>query len=148
MLFNYTAAIEDAEPEPGVPDGLKVDVFGNIFATGIFFCFFVLYCFLICFVLGDCIYASLVYMFRRSVVVYSINIYLRLYICVCSIVGPGGVIIFSEEGEILGKIKLHEKASNVAFGTDGRLYITMSHSIARVRVNTKPVRILSKINRK
>lgn len=40
VLYNYTAAIGDAEPEPGLPDGLKVDIYGNIFASGMHMCMY------------------------------------------------------------------------------------------------------------
>lgn len=41
VLYNYTEAIGESTPEPGVPDGLKVDIFGNIFATGKCVCMYV-----------------------------------------------------------------------------------------------------------
>jgi gluconolactonase len=69
----------------GLPDGLKVDIHGNIFASG-----------------------------------------------------PGGVIIFSPKGDILGKLMINQPVSNVAFGKDGKLYVTAKDIVTRVRVKTKP----------
>eukprot|EP01038_Epipyxis_sp_PR26KG_P011105 gene11105-14905_t len=73
----------------GAPDGLKVDINGNLFASG-----------------------------------------------------PGGVLIISPEGNLIGRLRLNKPVSNVAFGEDGRLYITASDIIARVSVKTKPARII------
>ena len=73
-------ATEFAGNEKGLPDGLKVDPKGNIFATG-----------------------------------------------------PGGVWIFSPEGEVLGKIKTGQATSNCAFGNNGRyLYMTADDYLMRV----------------
>ena len=74
----------------GNPDGLRVDINGNIFASG-----------------------------------------------------PGGVLVFSPKAEIIGKFNLDKPCSNVAFGGDGRLYFTVSDTVVRVYIKTKPVRIIS-----
>ncbi len=69
----------------GLPDGLKVDVNGNVFATG-----------------------------------------------------PGGVLVFSRDGDHLGTIRLPVPAANCAFGDDGRsLYITADMYLLRVRMTTR-----------
>lgn len=69
--------------EKGLPDGLKVDNMGNIFATG-----------------------------------------------------PGGVFIFSPEGNVLGKIKTGQATSNCAFKADkSSLYITADSYVLRVQLN-------------
>ncbi len=69
--------------EKGLPDGLKVDNEGNIFATG-----------------------------------------------------PGGVLIFSPQGELLGKIQTGQATSNCAFNTDKSiLYITADSYVLRVRLH-------------
>ena len=48
--------------------------------------------------------------------------------------GPGGLWIFSPEGESLVHARLPEKSANCAWGDDGRsLYITASTSIYRLR---------------
>jgi len=75
----------DATPsvpvEIGLPDGLKVDSSGNLFATG-----------------------------------------------------PGGVFVFSPEGELLGKIKTGQATSNCAFNTDKSiLFITADSYVLRVK---------------
>lgn len=75
----------------GLPDGIKVDINGNVFAAG-----------------------------------------------------PGGVMIISPEGKLLGRILLDNIVSNLAFGSDNRLYLTAQDIIARVRVKAKPVRIIRK----
>lgn len=69
----------------GLPDGMAVDVHGNLFATG-----------------------------------------------------PGGVHIFSPEGEHLGNIDTLEATANCTFGDDGTtLYITADMYLCRVRTTTK-----------
>ena len=73
-----------ADSRVGVPDGLKVDIHGNVLASG-----------------------------------------------------PGGVLVLSPQGELLGRLRLPDKVSNLAFGADGRLYITASDKVLRLRVRTK-----------
>ena len=69
----------------GVPDGLKVDVKGNVFATG-----------------------------------------------------PGGVLIYTLEGTLLGRILTGVPTANVAFGEDGAtLFITANHRVLRMRTRTR-----------
>jgi len=49
--------------------------------------------------------------------------------------GPGGVWIFSPEGDHLGLIRTGEKTSNCAIGNDGTyLYMTADHKIMRIRI--------------
>jgi gluconolactonase len=80
-----------ADPRPGNPDGMKVDVEGNIYSAG-----------------------------------------------------PGGVWIFSPEGQHLGTILMPERTSNLTWaGADHKvLYITASTSVYRVRLKIagQPVR--------
>lgn len=79
VFFDATAEVDDA---PGLPDGLKVDRRGNLFATG-----------------------------------------------------PGGVWIFSPEGEPLGRIVTGRAAANVAFnGDESVLYITADDRVLRVEL--------------
>jgi len=73
-----------ADQSVGVPDGLKVDINGNVLASG-----------------------------------------------------PGGVLVLNPQGELIGRLLLPDKVSNVAFGGDGRLYITASDKVVRLRVRTK-----------
>ena len=69
----------------GVPDGMKVDVHGNVFATG-----------------------------------------------------PGGVLIYSPEGTLLGRILTGVPTANVAFGEDGStLFITANHRVLRLPTKTR-----------
>jgi gluconolactonase len=69
----------------GVPDGLKIDVHGNVFATG-----------------------------------------------------PGGVLVYSPDGTLLGRILTGVPTSNVAFGEDGStLFITANHRVLRMRTRTR-----------
>jgi len=57
--------------------------------------------------------------------------------------GPGGVLVISPEGSLLGKFAIDNRTvSNVAFGGDGRLYITATDVIIRVRVRTKPSKLI------
>ena len=69
----------------GVPDGMKVDVKGNVFATG-----------------------------------------------------PGGVLIYTPDGTLLGRILTGVPTANVAFGEDGAtLFITANHRVLRMRTKTR-----------
>jgi len=71
--------------KPGLPDGMKVDVEGNLWATG-----------------------------------------------------PGGMLILTSEGKLLGMIETGTNTANCCFGDDGgTLYIAANHDIARIRTKTK-----------
>jgi gluconolactonase len=71
----------------GVPDGLKIDVHGNVFATG-----------------------------------------------------PGGVLVYSPDGTLLGRILTGVPTANLAFGEDGStLFITANHRVLRMRTLTRGV---------
>jgi gluconolactonase len=71
----------------GVPDGLKVDVHGNVFATG-----------------------------------------------------PGGVLVYTPDGALLGRILTGVPTANVTFGEDGAtLFITANHRVLRLRTRTQGV---------
>lgn len=51
--------------------------------------------------------------------------------------GPGGIYIFSPEGELLGRIETGQKTSNCAWGGDGSvLYITADSYLCRIRTKT------------
>lgn len=79
ILYDATAS---ATTEKGLPDGMKVDAQGNIFATG-----------------------------------------------------PGGIWIFSESGELLGKVKVEEATSNCALTADGKtLFVTNDMNILRIQL--------------
>jgi gluconolactonase len=71
----------------GLPDGMKIDKKGNLFATG-----------------------------------------------------PGGVLIISPEGKLLGRIETGLGTANCAWGEDGStLYITAKNYLCRVRTLTKGI---------
>jgi gluconolactonase len=73
--------------EPGVPDGMKIDVRGNMYAAG-----------------------------------------------------PGGVWVFSPQGEHLGTIKTPETPANCAWGDDGTsLYITAVTGLYRVKLAVRGI---------
>jgi gluconolactonase len=75
-------ATEDVPGNQGLPDGLKVDKAGNIYATG-----------------------------------------------------PGGVLVFSADGKLLGRIHTGQANSNCALNKDGsELYITADSYLLRVRL--------------
>jgi gluconolactonase len=77
----------------GGGDGLKVDVRGNIFATG-----------------------------------------------------PGGVLIISPQGKLLGRIVTGERIANVAWGNDGSvLYLTSDMYLCRIQTKTKGAGVLSRV---
>jgi gluconolactonase len=80
----YDASKFVQEKKPGAPDGLKVDVKGNLFATG-----------------------------------------------------PGGVLIITPEGSLLGLLETGVPTANCSFGDDGTLYIAANHDIFRIRTRTK-----------
>lgn len=90
VFYDASALLAADGPGAGLPDGLKVDIQGNVFAAG-----------------------------------------------------PGGVLVLSPEGQLLGRFKFDRPATNVAFGGDGRLYVTLSDTVARIWIKTKPVRIIS-----
>jgi gluconolactonase len=49
--------------------------------------------------------------------------------------GPGGVWIFNSDGKVLGKIKLNEKASNVALSGDEKtLFVTNDMQVLRIKL--------------
>jgi gluconolactonase len=91
IFFNATSLLSEGWEDIGgqVPDGLKVDIFGNIYAAG-----------------------------------------------------PGGVLVISPEGKLLGKLLLDRPVSNLVFGGDGRLYITAKDLVIRLWVKAKPSRIM------
>jgi len=69
----------------GVPDGLKLDVKGHVFATG-----------------------------------------------------PGGVLVYTPDGTLLGRILTGVPTANVAWGEDGAtLFITANHRVLRLRTRTQ-----------
>jgi gluconolactonase len=90
VFYDASALLAADGPGAGLPDGLKVDIHGNVFAAG-----------------------------------------------------PGGVLVLSPDGQLLGRFKFDRPATNVAFGGDGRLYVTLSDAVARIWIKTKPVRIIS-----
>ena len=69
----------------GVPDGMKIDIHGNVFATG-----------------------------------------------------PGGVLVFTPDGTLLGRILTGVPTSNVAWGEDGAtLFVTANHRVLRLVTKTQ-----------
>ncbi|HLT06995.1 MAG TPA: SMP-30/gluconolactonase/LRE family protein [Cyclobacteriaceae bacterium] len=76
-------ATEAAQTAPGMPDGLKVDTKGHVFATG-----------------------------------------------------PGGIWIFTSEGEALGRIKIGQLVSNLSLSSTGKeLYVTADGEVLRLTLN-------------
>ncbi|MHA4738809.1 SMP-30/gluconolactonase/LRE family protein [Dyadobacter sp. MSC1_007] len=52
--------------------------------------------------------------------------------------GPGGMLILSPSGKLLGRIEMGELTSNCAWGNDGStLYMTVDGYVCRVKTNTK-----------
>jgi gluconolactonase len=86
IFYNSEHLYPEGEMKVGNPDGFKIDMNGNLFASG-----------------------------------------------------PGGVLVISPDGELLGRIRINPKVSNVAFGGDGFLYITATDQVMRIRVLTKPL---------
>jgi gluconolactonase len=51
--------------------------------------------------------------------------------------GPGGVIVLSPQGKLLGRLETGEATANCAFGDDGStLYITADYYLCRVKTST------------
>ncbi len=83
VLFDASPYAEQGDP--GMPDGMCVDIEGNLWATG-----------------------------------------------------PGGVLIISPKGKLLGRIMMGKPTANCAFGDDGSmLYITSNDRVCRVKTKTK-----------
>ena len=83
LLFDAKKLLDQGDP--GLPDGMCVDVAGNLWATG-----------------------------------------------------PGGVLIISPAGKLLGRILMGKATANCTFGGDGSLlYITSSDRVCRIRTRTK-----------
>lgn len=54
--------------------------------------------------------------------------------------GPGGVLVISSSGKLLGRIDTTQPTANCAWGDDGStLYITADMSLCRVRTKTSGV---------
>jgi gluconolactonase len=71
--------------DPGMPDGMCVDVKGNLWATG-----------------------------------------------------PGGVLVISPEGKLLGRILMGQSTANCTFGDDGMtLYMTSDNRLCKVKTKIK-----------
>jgi gluconolactonase len=52
--------------------------------------------------------------------------------------GPGGMLILSPTGKLLGRIEMGELTSNCAWGNDGTtLYMTVDGYVCRIKTNTK-----------
>ena len=52
--------------------------------------------------------------------------------------GPGGVLVFSPQGTLLGRLSTGEATANCAFGEDGStLFITADMYLCRVRTLVK-----------
>lgn len=51
--------------------------------------------------------------------------------------GPGGVLVITPQGELIGVIETGTAIANCAFGEDGRtLFLASNHTLARVRLKT------------
>lgn len=50
---------------------------------------------------------------------------------------PGGIFLLMPDGQLLSKIKISEKVSNVAFGGDGYLYVTSTAYVLRIKTSMK-----------
>lgn len=83
IFFDATSMVKQGLP--GLPDGLKTDINGNLFATG-----------------------------------------------------PGGVLVLSPAGKLLGRIDTKQLTANCAWGDDGStLYITANMILCRIKTKTK-----------
>ena len=58
----------------------------------------------------------------------------------CWIAGPGGVLVISSAGKLLGRIDTGELISNLAWGDDGTtLYIASSMFLCRIKITVKGI---------
>jgi gluconolactonase len=86
IFFDATTLLKEHPKD--LPDGMKTDVKGNLFATG-----------------------------------------------------PGGILVISPSGKLLGRITTPQRAANCAWGDDGStLYITASSLLCRIKTKTKGAR--------
>ena len=54
--------------------------------------------------------------------------------------GPGGVLVLTPQGKLLGRIALDNLTANCAFGEDGKtLFMTADKVVCRVRTMVKGV---------
>ncbi len=51
--------------------------------------------------------------------------------------GPGGIYVFSAEGELLGRLVTGERTSNCSFGPNGWLFMTVDSYLCRVQTNAQ-----------
>jgi gluconolactonase len=54
--------------------------------------------------------------------------------------GPGGVFVLGPEGKLLSKFKVDREITGIAFGTDGRLYMTAEDALLRKWLRTQPAK--------
>ena len=52
------------------------------------------------------------------------------------------IVMIFKDGLLIGNFRLNRPAANVAFGEDGRLYITAKDLLVRIWIKTKPTRII------
>lgn len=57
--------------------------------------------------------------------------------------GPGGVLVFSSEGVLLCRIHTSQQVTGLTIAPDGTLFLTMTSSVARLKLRTKPIRHLT-----
>jgi gluconolactonase len=50
--------------------------------------------------------------------------------------GPGGVLVITPQGKLLGRISTGEATANCAFGDDGYLYLTSDMYLCRIKTST------------
>jgi gluconolactonase len=57
--------------------------------------------------------------------------------------GPGGLLVISPQGKVLGTLKFSEQPANLAWGDDDRqtLYVTARTGLYRVRLSVPGARI-------
>ena len=58
------------------------------------------------------------------------------------VAGPGGVLILTARGTLLGRLRLPKRATNVVFGDYGRIYITGDGMVVRTKISTRPLKAI------
>lgn len=58
------------------------------------------------------------------------------------VAGPGGVLILTAKGTLLGRLRLPRRATNVVFGDYGHIYITGDQMVVRTKIATRPLKTI------
>jgi len=88
--------------------------------------------------LNDCSFAG-----RHGIQGLAVDHYGNLWAAV-----TGGVVVFTDSGEMLGRICIGDSLTDVAFGDDGYLYMTTQTKLLRLKVKSKKLNLPNMIAKK